>query len=311
MKITRPFHPRKTGKSRRQRACWTCETGVGPILVAGRYRLLEERGRGGMGVVWRAHDEVLDRVVAVKEILLPLGADTERRRELCRSLTREARSMARLSHAGTAAVHDVLVAGGRPWLVMEFVDAPNLQQVIDEEGPLDPARAAEIGRQLCAVLRAAHAAGLLHRDVKPSNVLVCPDGRVVLTDFGLAIHTEDTDLKVLEGSPAYVSPEQARNDRLTEASDLWSLGVTLYTAVDGRPPYRRAGALASMLAVLVDEHTPPRNAGPLRPVIDGLLRKDPADRLTAAETARMLEKLGHPGPRLLDLLRPVRAAARA
>ena len=280
------------------------------ILVAGRYRLLEEVGRGGMGVVWRAHDELLDRPVAVKEILFPSDADTERRRRLCRLLTKEARSMARVTHSGVAAVHDILVAGGRPWMVMELVEAPNLQQIIDQQGPLVPRQAAEVGRQLLSVLRAAHAEGLLHRDVKPSNVLICAGGRVVLTDFGLAVDRADAEARLMECSPAYVSPEQAFNQPLTEASDLWSLGVTLYTAVDGRTPYRREGALASMLAVLMDEYTPPRNAGPLRPVIDGLLRKDPDRRLTAAEAAHLLERLGHTGPRRLKLFRPVRVAAR-
>lgn len=267
-----------------------------------------------MGVVWHAHDELLDRPVALKEILFPSDADTERRRRLCRLLTKEARSMARLNHPGVAAVHDILVAGGRPWMVMELVDAPNLQQIIDDHGPLTARQAAEVGRQLLSVLRAAHAEGMLHRDVKPSNVLICRDGRVVLTDFGLAVDLEEAEAGLMECSPAYVSPEQAFNHPLTEASDLWSLGVTLYTAVDGRAPYRREGALASMLAVLMDEYTPPRNAGPLRPVIDGLLRKDPDVRLTAPETARLLECMGHTGgPRMLRFFRHrhVRVAARA
>ncbi|GAA2719796.1 serine/threonine-protein kinase [Actinocorallia aurantiaca] len=280
------------------------------ILVAGRYRLLEELGRGGMGVVWRAHDELLDRPVAVKEILFPSNADTERQRRLCRLLTREARSMARLRHLGVVAVFDVLVAGGRPWMVMELVEAPNLQQIIDEHGPLDPREVAEIGRQLLSVLRAAHTEGMLHRDVKPSNVLIHPDGRVVLTDFGLAIDLDDAEPRLLECSPAYVSPEQAFNQPLTEASDLWSLGATLYTAVDGKAPYRRAGALASMLAVLTDDYLPPRHAGPLRPVIDGLLRKDPEKRLTASQAGRLLDRMGHTGPRMLKLFRSARTVAR-
>lgn len=281
------------------------------ILVAGRYRLLDEVGRGGMGVVWHAHDELLERPVAVKEILFPSDSDTERQRRLCRLLTKEARSMARLRHSGVASVFDVLVAGGRPWLIMELIEAPNLQQIIDEQGPLTPRQAAEVGRQVLSVLRSAHSVGMLHRDVKPSNVLICPEGRVVLTDFGLAVLMDDPEGKLMECSPAYVSPEQAFNRPLSEASDLWSLGVTLYTAVDGRAPYRRSGALASMLAVLMDDYTPPRNAGPLRPVIDGLLRKDPAERLTASEAARLLERMGHAGPRVPRIFRTARTAARA
>ncbi len=264
-----------------------------------------------MGVVWHAHDELLERPVAVKEVLFPSSTDTERRRRLCRLLTKEARSMARLRHRGVASVFDMLVAGGRPWLVMELIEAPTLQQIIDDHGPLTPRQAAEVGRQLLSVLAAAHSAGMLHRDVKPSNVLICADGRVVLTDFGLAIGMDDPELKLMECSPAFVSPEQVFSKPLTEASDLWSLGVTLYTAVDGRVPYRRSGALASMLAVLMDDYTPPRHAGPLRPVIDGLLRKDPAERLTAAQAARLLERMGHGGPRMLKFFRPARTAARA
>jgi serine/threonine protein kinase len=194
---------------------------------------------------------------------------------------------------------------------MELIDAPNLQQIIDEHGPLTPRQAAEVGRQLLSVLQAAHSVGILHRDVKPSNVLICPDGRVVLTDFGLAVGMDDPELRLMECSPAYVSPEQVFNKSLTEASDLWSLGVTLYTAVDGRAPYRRSGALASMLAVLMDDYTPPRNAGPLRPVIDGLLHKDPAARLTAPEAARLLERMGHIGPRMLRIFRHARHARTA
>ncbi|GAA3242535.1 hypothetical protein GCM10010468_80290 [Actinocorallia longicatena] len=264
-----------------------------------------------MGVVWRAHDEVLDRSVAVKEILLPADADADGRRRLCRLLTQEARSMAKLRHIGVAAVYDVIVAAGRPWLVMEYLDAPNLQQIIDEQGRLDPRQAAEIGRQVLAVLRVAHVAGLLHRDVKPSNIMICPDGRVVLTDFGLAVRTTDSSTACLEGSPSYISPEQACADPLTEASDLWSLGATLYAAVEGRAPYRRDGALASMVAILIDAYEPPAHAGPLRPVIDGLLRKTPEDRLTGPEAARLLDRLEHSGPRLLNLFRPPRTVARA
>ncbi|GAB3692184.1 hypothetical protein GCM10027589_57910 [Actinocorallia lasiicapitis] len=260
-------------------------------------------------MVWRAHDEVLDRPVAVKEILLPAGSDDDERRRLCRLLTQEARAMAKLCHAGVAAVHDVIIAAGRPWLVMEYIDAPTLQQVIDEHGPLSPRQAAEIGRQVLGVLRAAHTRGLLHRDVKPGNILVRADGRIVLTDFGLAVRTDDLAKQTLEGSPSYISPEQACAREQTEASDLWSLGATLYASVEGRAPYRRAGALASMLAILVDDYAPPANAGPLRPVIDGLLKREPDDRLTGPETARLLDRLGYTGPRLISLFdRPVARA---
>jgi serine/threonine protein kinase len=259
-----------------------------------------------MGTVWRARDELLYRDIALKEIVLTAGQGLDR-------IISEARAMAQLHHPGVMTVHDIVICDDCPWLVMEYMDAPNLKQAIETAGSLAPPYAAEIGRQILSVLRAAHDVGFLHRDVKPSNILLGADGRVVLTDFGLAVD-KDTIYDggmTLDCSPAYVSPEQAMGEPATEASDLWSLGATLYTAVEGREPYKRSDPLASMLAVLVDDYVPPANAGPLRPLIDGLLRKNPADRLTSAEAARLLDRMKHTGPRLLDFLRPARTSARA
>ncbi|MEO5876324.1 MAG: serine/threonine-protein kinase [Streptosporangiaceae bacterium] len=263
-------------------------------------------GRGGMGTVWRAHDELLNRRVALKEIVLPAGQGLDR-------IIREARAMAQLRHDGVMSVHDIVVADERPWLVMEYLDAPNLKQLIEAAGHLSPQYAAEVGRRILSVLRAAHDAGFLHRDVKPSNILLGADGRIVLTDFGLAVDKTavyDSGM-TLDCSPAYVSPEQAMGEPVDEASDLWSLGATLYTAVEGHEPYKRADPLASMLAVLVDDYVPPVHAGPLRPVIDGLLRRSPDQRLTSMETCRLLDRMRTTSPRLLDFLRPLRTAARA
>ena len=268
--------------------------GVRQTVLAGRYRLLAVVGRGGMGTVWRCHDEVLDREVAVKEVTFSPRLSDGERLALCRRTVAEARAAAMLDHPGVAAVYDVVEQNGRPWIVMELIKGSSLQQILDRDGPLPPRRAAAIGRDVLEVLTTAHAAGLLHRDVKPGNVLLTADGRVVLTDFGLAISRRDSGGLPLQGSPAYISPELARGTMsdsgpVTEASDLWSLGALLYAAVEGRAPYRRDGALPSLLAVLLDEHEPPRHAGPLRVVIEGLLRKDPAERLNAVEAGRLLD----------------------
>jgi serine/threonine protein kinase len=265
-------------------------------LIAQRYQLLTEVGRGGMGTVWHARDEVLGRDVAVKEVILPHGFSDDDREIQHKRTFREARTAARLSHPGVVAVYDVVEEDGRPWIVMELIRSRSLQQRITEDGPMEPRRAAEIGRQMVAALIAAHQEGILHRDVKPSNVLICEERslRAVLTDFGIARAQSDATLTqtgMLIGSPAYIAPERARGRRALPASDLWSLGVTMYAMVEGRSPFDRVEAMASLLAVLTEEPDPPRNAGPLRPVIDGLLRKDPEERLSATETAAMLDRV--------------------
>ena len=261
------------------------------MRVGDRYELLSRLGQGGMGTVWRAHDELLGRDVAVKEVLLPPEmSETERDQRHARTI-REARSAARLSHPGVVTVHDVVEHEGRPWIVMELVSAPSLQSVIDAEGPLPPERVAALGRQTLAALRAAHAAGIVHRDIKPSNVLVADGDRVVVTDFGIAALEGDANLTgtgVLIGSPAYIAPERARGERAGPAGDLWSLGVTLYAAVEGRSPFERSGPVSTLAAIIAEEPPPPGNAGPLTPVLAGLLRRDPADRMTAVEADRLL-----------------------
>jgi hypothetical protein len=265
------------------------------ILLAKRYRLLSVVGRGGMGTVWRAYDETLERDVAVKEVALPARL-ADGGRLLRRRLIAEARATAALNHPGVVTVHDVVEEDGRPWIVMELVHAHSLQYIIDHGGPLEPRRVAQIGRSVLSVLRAAHASGILHRDVKPSNVLLTDDGRVVLTDFGLAISKREgasSRFRGVEGSPPYVSPEQVRGESITEASDLWSLGATMYTAVEGHSPYGRRDPLASLIAVLIEDYRPPVHAGPLRPVIDGLLTKNPACRMSAERAAKLLDRAPH------------------
>ncbi|MBM2622078.1 serine/threonine protein kinase [Actinoplanes sp. LDG1-06] len=254
-------------------------------LVGGRYRLLELIGSGGMGRVWRAQDELLQRVVAVKEITVPSSA------LLATQTMREARAAARLDHPGVITVYDVVWQQEHSWLVMEYVAGRSLQEAIRQDGPLPPADAARLGLRVLSALRSAHAAGVLHRDVKPGNVLLGTDGRVVLTDFGLAIigDRESGGPDPRLGSPHYVAPERLRSQPAGVPADLWSLGATLYTAVEGRVPFARDEVEASLHAVLHDDPDPPRRAGPLTGLLLALLDKNPDRRPDAARTAARLE----------------------
>ncbi|MGW5421065.1 serine/threonine-protein kinase [Streptomyces sp. NPDC003943] len=260
-------------------------------LIAGRYRLLDVLGEGGMGTVWRARDEVLGREVAVKEVRAPAGLPTEDRERLYARLEREARSAARITDRNVVTVYDVAIDDERPWIVMELVRGLTLAETLEAEGPLPPARAAQVGAGVLAALRAAHAAGVLHRDVKPANVLLANDGRVVLTDFGIAAVAGTSPLTMtgeLIGSPEYLAPERALGRTPGPAADLWSLGVLLYTAVEGASPFRRETALDTLRMVVDEEPAPPVHAGPLAPVIEGLLRKDPEQRLPAEAAEEQL-----------------------
>ncbi|WP_190193140.1 serine/threonine-protein kinase [Streptomyces minutiscleroticus] len=264
-------------------------------VIAGRYRLLSPLGEGGMGTVWRARDELLHREVAVKEVRAPSGlsaADVER---MYARLEREAWAAARVAHRNVVTVYDVATEDGRPWIVMELVRGVSLADVLEAEGPLPPRRAAHVGAEVLAALRAAHAAGVLHRDVKPGNVLMANDGRVVLTDFGIATVEGDSALTLtgeVVGSPEYVAPERALGRTPGPGSDLWSLGVLLYAAVEGVSPFRQDTPLSTLRAVVDEELPPPRRAGPLAPVLEGLLRKDPALRLSAEDAERDLSVIG-------------------
>jgi len=260
-------------------------------LLADRYRLVSVLGRGGMGTVWRAVDEVLGRPVAVKELRFAAGVDEdERRRLIARTLT-EAKAIARVRHTAAITVYDVVEEDGRPWIVMELVESRSLSEVISNEGVLPPLRAAEIGLELLAVLAQAHRSGILHRDVKPSNVLIGHDGRVVLTDFGIARVEGDpsvTSTGMLVGAPSYISPERARGRVPGAPADLWSLGATMYAMVEGRPPYDKGSALSTLTAVMTEELVPPARGGSLAPVIAGLLRKDPEQRFDERTTRQLL-----------------------
>ncbi|WP_232807350.1 serine/threonine-protein kinase [Geodermatophilus chilensis] len=260
-------------------------------LLAGRYALREVLGRGGMGVVWLATDLRLERPVAVKEVTFALHLSDDERRRLRERTLREARTAARLDHPSVTAVYDVVEEDGRPWLVMEHVESCSLQQVVDGEGPLPWPVVARIGLDVLAGLTAAHEAGVVHRDVKPANVLVAPDGRACLTDFGIATATGDpaiTTTGAIIGSPSYMAPERAHGERPGPAADLWSLGATLWTAVEGHAAFARGEPMATLMAVVTEELPPPTLAGPLEPVLRGLLAKDPATRMTAEQARREL-----------------------
>ncbi|WP_157249434.1 serine/threonine-protein kinase [Nonomuraea typhae] len=266
-------------------------------LLAARYRLLEPVGRGGMGTVWRAHDELLDRHVAVKEVRLPAVLDEDLRAELCARTEREGRATAMVAHPSVITVFDVVTEDDRPWIVMELLQAKSLEQLILEEGPLPPRHAAEIGRQILGALRAVHAKGILHRDVKPSNVLVTED-RAVLTDFGLAALEGDvsiTQAGIVLGSAGYIAPERVLGAKASPAADLWSLGATLYTAVEGRGLHGRRTAAAALAALTSGEPIPMTKAGPLGPVLDALLRIDPETRLDSVRASLMLARVAAGG----------------
>ncbi len=263
-------------------------------VIAGRYRLLAPIGRGAMGVVWRARDQLLDRDVAIKEVLIGAMLSPQERANAYQRTLREAKTAARLSHPGVVTVYDVAEDEGRPWIIMQLVSAQSLDQVLATSGPLSPRRTAEMGRQLLAALSTAHAAGVLHRDVKPSNVLLARDDRAVLTDFGIATMAGDTRLTqtgMVMGSPGFTAPERIRGEDATPASDLWSLGATLYAAVEGHGPFeRRGGAITTMSAIINEEAPAAPTAGALAPVITALLRREPADRPDAATAARMISE---------------------
>ena len=270
---------------------------AGERVIARRYRLHELLGTGGMSTVWRGEDVVLHRNVAVKEVT-PAGASEVDRTVLRERVWREARAAARLDHPGVLPVYDVVEEGSATYLVMQYVAGPSLSEAIERNGPLSPQRTAQVGLAVLGVLRAAHAHGIVHRDVKPSNVLLsryddASPGRVFLTDFGIAFSPGDSSLTstgLLIGSPAYIAPERARGDAPAPAADLWSLGATLFTTVEGHPPFDGADSMATLAAVLLGEHAPYVRAGALQPVLDRLLLREPAQRMGADELeAALLE----------------------
>jgi serine/threonine protein kinase len=272
----------------------TAEAAAADRVVGGRYALREVLGRGGMGVVWLATDQKLQRPVAVKEVTFALHLSEQERRVLRERTLREARTAARLDHPCVTSVYDVVEEDGLPWLVMELVESRSLQQLVDEQGPVPWPAVARIGLDVLAALEAAHAAGIVHRDVKPANVLVAPDGRACLTDFGIATATGDpaiTTTGAIIGSPSYMAPERANGEQPRPPVDLWSLGATLYTAVEGRLAFARGEPMATLMAVVCEDPAPTTAAGPLEPVLRGLLTKDPAERSTIEQARRQLQEV--------------------
>lgn len=261
-------------------------------LLAYRYQLLDVIGQGGQGRVWRARDEYLQRFVAIKELLTPAHLTDEERKTTRERSLREARAVAQLSHPNVIQVYDVIPHEGEPWIVMELVRARSLHQVLAADGPISVERAAGIGLALLGALSAAHRAGILHRDVKPANVLLADDGRVLLTDFGLATHQSAdstvTRTGIVVGSPAFLAPERVDGDRGGPAADLWALGATLFTAVEGRLVFDRPSPAATIAALVTEQPPRPARAGALAPVLEGLLQKDPGRRIDAEQAEALL-----------------------
>ncbi|MFG3252241.1 serine/threonine-protein kinase [Streptomyces sp. NPDC048172] len=271
-------------------------------LIAGRYRIGERLGRGGMGTVWRATDELLGRQVAVKELHLDEGLSEDERRVLRERTLREARAVAQLGHPNILVLHDVVEQDGRPWIVMELIDGRSLAERVAADGTLEPREAARVGLALLGALRAAHGRGVQHRDIKPANVLLeAESGRTVLTDFGIASVSGLTTISEtgsLFGSPEYMAPERMSGERAGPEADLWSLGVLLCAAVEGETPFHRESLTSVVHAVALEDIRLPASAGPLLPVVRGLLTRDVAARTGVDEAERLLRAVadGEPAP---------------
>jgi eukaryotic-like serine/threonine-protein kinase len=289
------------------------------LVVAGRYRLGARLGSGAMGVVWQAHDDRLHRTVAVKQLILQPGLTAAQAEEAHLRTMREGRIAARLSHPNAITVYDAVEQDGEPWLIMEYLPSRSLAAVIAEHGPLPPEEAARIGSQVASALVAAHSAGIVHRDVKPANVLLGEDGTVKITDFGISRAVGDvtvTATGMLAGTPAYLAPEVAKGQEPTAASDVFSLGSTLYTAVEGHSPFGLGeNTLALLYAVAAGKVDPPQHAGPLTALLMRLLRTDPAERPTMREAMSALSAVAEgkavPAAATTQVMSPVRMPAPA
>ena len=264
-------------------------------LIAGRYRLGTQVGSGAMGVVWRAEDETLRRTVALKQVRLPSGVDDQAREQAYRRVMREGRLFARIHHPHAIAVFDVVDHDAQPWLVMEYLPSRSLSEVVAADGVFTPPAAAAVGHQVAAALTAAHTAGIVHRDVKPGNVLLGVDGMVKVTDFGISRAVDEatiTSTGMMAGTPAYLAPEVARGAEATFRSDVYSLGSTLYAVVEGEPPFGRdENPLAQLHRVASGEYRPPRRAGSLAPLLERLLAADPVHRPDMHQVSDELERL--------------------
>ncbi|MDX6743918.1 serine/threonine-protein kinase [Actinocorallia sp. A-T 12471] len=279
--------------------------------LADRYLLLEVLGSGGMGTVWRARDETLGREVAVKELRLAPDLEREAREQAAERAVREAQAAARLRHPGVVVVHDAFLVEGAPWIIMQLLDGSSLDGVLAERGVLPPEEVARIGLDVLAAVEAAHAVGILHRDIKPGNVFLTGEGRAVLTDFGIATvegQATITQSGMLVGSPGHIAPERLRGERPGPASDLWSLAATLYRAVEGRHPFGAGGPMAVLAAVLTAAPLPPSRAGELGPLLLHLLARDPNARPAPAVARAVLERVAAGQPSGDVLLPPLPSA---
>jgi eukaryotic-like serine/threonine-protein kinase len=262
--------------------------------IGGRYELVSRIARGGGGTVWRAEDTVLGRTVAVKAVEVPDELTPDERHRARTRVLQEARAAARLDHPAAVVVHDVLDDDDQLHLVMELVEVPTLRQRVQRDGPLPESEAAEIGLGLTDVLAVAHERGIVHRDVKPSNIFVYPDGGVKLADFGIAALTGEASLTrtgTALGSPSYLAPEQARGEQASPAADVWGLGASLYYAVEGEPPFERGNAIATVNAVVHEPARAFQRADELRPLLGSLLSKEPSERPSLSETEQALQAL--------------------
>ena len=263
-------------------------------MVAGRYRLRSVLGAGSMGTVWSAYDEFLHRPVAVKEMKLPPGVPTSQADELRERTLREARAIAVLSHPNVIILHDVARENDQPFVVMELLPSRSLAHILRDHGPLSVEQAAAMGIAVASALEAAHAAGITHRDVKPGNVLVASDGRIKLTDFGIARNVSEATMTrtgIMLGSPAYIAPEVASGGAVTPSADLWGLGATLFAAVEGAPPYDADGDPLETVGKVVNGKVPKPKAGPLADIIGALMRKEPGKRITLRDVRHRLYPL--------------------
>ncbi|WP_312880448.1 serine/threonine-protein kinase [Actinokineospora xionganensis] len=263
----------------------------GPRMVAGRYAVLNELGRGGMGVVWLAEDTMIGRHVAIKELHLPDGVPQSERQIFEERVLREARTAGRLNDPAVVTVYDVVQESGATYIVMELIQAPTLSDVVKERGPLPADQVAKLADQLLSALDAAHQAGIVHRDVKPSNIMLAANGRVKLTDFGIAQSLDDprlTSSGILIGSPSYMAPERIRGEEASASSDLWALGAVLFFAMEGYSPYERATTAATMHSILNEVPYLTRGQGALASVITGLMINTPQARLTSGQARGLL-----------------------
>ncbi|MEO3814383.1 serine/threonine-protein kinase [Sphaerisporangium sp. B11E5] len=266
-------------------------------LIVKRYRLVRALGQGGMGMVWEGHDTLLDRPVAAKEVLVPPGIGSRQRLDMIHRTSREARTAAKLNHRNIVGVFDVAEEDGHPWIIMEMVPSRSLDRVIASEGPLSVPRAATIASQVLTALSVAHASDVVHRDVKPANILIGYDGRVVLSDFGIATTLSDPHAQRsgTVGSPGFLAPERIMGAPATPAGDLWSLGATLFAMVVCRPPFD--GDMGPLAKLLTQDAELAKAPAELRPVLTGLLAKDPVKRMGADEAKRLLDAVASPEPR--------------